>query len=154
HRHRASRWRDPDRPRGRAAAAPLPARPRRGCTRRRPEWRRRQGAHRCRGGMRGRRLVRARIATGFTSKKGYPVEPHRMERLNGAEAGINPPRRPVNGGFSNDRRGHPTEKAASRGAGRELLVGLDDKIRNKVQEIKGRTKKNAGRATDDQWLEA
>jgi len=31
---------------------------------------------------------------------------------------------------------------------------LDDKIRNKVQEIKGRTKKNAGRATDDQWLEA
>ena len=33
-------------------------------------------------------------------------------------------------------------------------MGLDEKIRNKVQEIKGRAKKNAGRATNDQWLEA
>ena len=33
-------------------------------------------------------------------------------------------------------------------------MGTDDKIANKAQEIKGKTKETVGRATDDEELEA
>lgn len=33
-------------------------------------------------------------------------------------------------------------------------MGLDDKIDNKAEELKGKVKEGAGRATDDQELEA
>ena len=33
-------------------------------------------------------------------------------------------------------------------------MGTDDKIANKAQEIKGKAKETAGRATDDEQLEA
>jgi uncharacterized protein YjbJ (UPF0337 family) len=33
-------------------------------------------------------------------------------------------------------------------------MGLDDKARNKAQELKGETKEGVGRATDDEELQA
>ena len=35
-----------------------------------------------------------------------------------------------------------------------MSVGVDDKAKNKVEEVKGQAKEGLGRATDDQELEA
>jgi uncharacterized protein YjbJ (UPF0337 family) len=50
------------------------------------------------------------------------------------------------------RRGRAT--AAARDLGKEGQMGLDDKIENKTEDVGGKAKEAAGKATDDERLEA
>jgi uncharacterized protein YjbJ (UPF0337 family) len=50
------------------------------------------------------------------------------------------------------RRGRAT--AAARDLGKEGQMGLDDKIENKTEDVGGKAKEAAGKATDNERLEA
>jgi uncharacterized protein YjbJ (UPF0337 family) len=50
------------------------------------------------------------------------------------------------------RRGRAT--AAARELGKEGQMGLDDKIENKTEDVGGKAKEAAGKATDNERLEA
>ena len=43
---------------------------------------------------------------------------------------------------------------APTGVKREDAMGLDDKVRNEAEDVKGKLKEGAGKATDDERLEA
>jgi uncharacterized protein YjbJ (UPF0337 family) len=60
-------------------------------------------------------------------------------------------RRRQTGRFRGSSRGNPTGSATEPGG---PGLGLDDKAKDKAQELKGEAKEGLGRATDDEELQA
>jgi uncharacterized protein YjbJ (UPF0337 family) len=58
----------------------------------------------------------------------------------------------ASGGLVGVRRGAPL-KRPSPGVDRGVIVGLDDKLKNAGEDLKGKAKEAAGRANDDPELE-